>query len=300
MYSVGLVIRLITQFTSLRLSLRWARAIPALSLTLLFMTSSSFADFGRPIPKEAYTPGIPSELKEIGVTEHLGNSVSISEFTFRDEDGKSVHLSDYFHKKRPVILTLVYYQCPNLCNFQLNGLVHSLRNLDWTAGDQFEIVSVSIHPKEGPELATGKKAAYLKAYERPKAAAGWHFLTGDESQSKKLASELGFGYRYDEQEKQYAHSAAIFVLTPEGKISRYLYGIEFPNKDLRLALLEASNGMIGTVVDRLLLFCYRYDPQTRKYSVYLTKLMQAGCGSTVVIFGGYLAIFWRRQRRKGA
>jgi protein SCO1/2 len=186
-----------------------------------------------------------------------------------------------------------------LCGFLADGLLKSLKTLDWTAGEQFEIVTVSIHPKEDPALATQKKINFLNHYNRPQAASGWHFLTGQEDQIKKLANELGFGYRYDTAEKQYAHSAALFILTPQGKISRYLYGIEFSNKDLRFALLEASNGKIGTVVDRLLLFCFRYDPQTRKYSVYLTRLMKAGCGATVLIFGGYLMIYWRRQR-KGA
>jgi protein SCO1/2 len=145
----------------------------------------------------------------------------------------------------------------------------------------------------------GRKTSSIRSYGRPQASRGWHFLTGEEDQIRKLASQVGFGFRYDDREKQYAHSAAVFALTPEGKISRYLYGIEFSNKDLRLALLEASNGKIGTVMDRILLFCYRYDPVTRKYSIYLTQLMQAASVGTVVIFGAYLAIFWRRQR-KGA
>lgn len=246
----------------------------------------------------SYATEIPPELKDVGITENLGKSVDLS-LQFKNEDGNLVPLSSYFHKGRPVILTLVYYECPNLCNFLLNGFVTSLKPLDWTPGDKFDIVTVSINPKESTALANQKKASYLKAYGRPEAAAGWHFLTGDEDQIKKLALQVGFGFRYDAEDKQYAHSAALFALTPEGKISRYLYGIQFEVKDLRLALLEASNGKIGTVVERLMLFCYRYDPKTRKYSVYLTKLMQAGCGATVLIFGGYLGLFWRRQR-KGA
>lgn len=246
----------------------------------------------------AYATSIPDELKDVGITEHLGSSVDLS-LQFKNEEGKRVPLSDYFHKGKPVILTLVYYECPNLCNFLLNGFVTSLKPMDWTPGDKFDIVTVSIHPKETPALAAQKKTSYLQAYGRPEAAAGWHFLTGDEDEIKKLASQVGFGFRYDAADKQYAHSAALFALTPEGKISRYLYGIQFEVKDLRLALLEASNGKIGTVVERLMLFCYRYDPKTRKYSVYLTKLMQAACGGTVLIFGGYLVLFWRRQR-KGA
>ncbi len=242
---------------------------------------------------------IKPDPKEIGVTEHLGNQIEIGDYSFKDETGKTVQLSDYFNKGHPVLLSLVYYECPNLCNFMLNGLVTSLKQLDWTPGEKFEIVTISINPHETSDLASRKKTSYINAYGRPEAASGWHFLTGEESQIRKLSSEVGFGYRYDPVEKQYAHSAVLFALTPQGKISRYLYGIEFQNKDLRLALLEASNGKIGTVVDRLLLFCYRYDPQTRKYSVYLTKLMQAGCGGTAVVFGGYLMVFWRRQR-KGA
>ncbi|MBC7693279.1 MAG: SCO family protein [Methylotenera sp.] len=241
---------------------------------------------------------IPPELKDVGIFEKLGKTVSIRDLTFKDESGATVSLSKYFNAKKPVLLSLVYYECPNLCTFVLNGLVNSLKTFPWTPGKEFEIVSVSINPKDTPELATRKKAAYLQALSRPEAAAGWHFLTGEESLIKKLASEVGFGYRYDKNEGQFAHSAALFVLTPEGKISRYLYGIEYPQKDLRLALVEASQGQVGTVVDRFLLFCYRYDPQTRKYSMVLTNVMQAGAAGTTVLFGGYLAVFWTRQRKK--
>lgn len=243
---------------------------------------------------------IPTELQGIGITEHLGDQISIADkdsFHFTDDTGKPVHLSKYFNRGKPIILALVYYRCPNLCNFLLNGLTKSLKKLDWTIGEKFEIVNVSINPVETPDLAKAKKDAYIKDYGRPEGAAGWHFLTGNEPDIEKLAAEVGFNYRYDMNEKEYAHSAAIFILTPDGKISRYLYGIEFQQKDLRLGLLEASNGKIGTMVERLLLFCYRYDPQTRKYSVYLSKVMKAGCAGMIVIFGGYLAIFWRRERR---
>jgi protein SCO1 len=242
---------------------------------------------------------VPDELKGIGITEHLGDQVFLGDYTFKNETGKDVKLADYFHAGRPVLLTLVYYECPNLCNFLLNGLVKSLKTLDWTPGKNFEIVTLSINPNEKPELAEKKKAAYLESYGRKEADVGWHFLTGDDAQVRKLADQVGFGYRYEPKDAQYAHSAAIFVLTPDGKISRYLYGIEFKKTDLRLSLLEASNGKIGTIIDRILLFCYRYDPQTRKYSIYLTKVMQAGGGLTLLIFGGNLALFWRRQR-KGA
>lgn len=242
---------------------------------------------------------VPDELKDSGVIEHLGADIAPADYRLTDEEGRSVQLSDFFKRGKPVLLTLVYYQCPNLCNFMLNGLVSSLKSLDWSVGDQFDIVAVSIDPTETPELARRKKEAYLRAYGRMSAEVGWHFLTGSEDQVRKLAAAVGFGYKFVPEEKQYAHSAVIPVLTSSGVISRYLYGIEFRKSDLRLAVLEASHGKVGSVVDRLLLFCYRYDPKTRKYSVYLNSLMQVGCGLTVLIFGGYLAIFWRRQR-KGA
>jgi protein SCO1/2 len=167
--------------------------------------------------------------------------------------------------------------------------------MDWIPGREFEIVNVSIDPRETPRLAAEKKAAYLSSYGRPEAGNGWHFLTGTEEQIKKLASQVGFGYRYDKRDQQYAHSAVLFALTPEGKISRYLYGIEYRPKDFRLALLEASSGKIGTVIDRLLLFCYRYDPITRKYSMVITKVLQFSSLVTVLLLGGYLVLFWRRQ-----
>ena len=240
---------------------------------------------------------LPEQLKDVGITEKLGQSVAIHELKFRDEAGQPVTLSKYFASGKPVMLNLVYFSCPHLCTFVLNGTVDSLKKFEWTPGEQFEMVSVSIDPTETAELAAKKKESYLESLGKPAAAKGWHFLTGEESQIKRLASEIGFGYRYEASEKQYAHAAANFVLTPEGKISRILYGIEYAQKDLRLSLVEASNGKIGTIVDRFLLFCYRYDPVTRKYSIYLTKIMQAGCAATILVFGGYLALFWRRQRR---
>jgi len=243
---------------------------------------------------------LPDALKEIGIAEHLGSLVSIKNLVFKDEAGKSVHLSDYFRSGRPVILNMTYFECPNLCTFVLNGLVSSLKEIEWSPSRQFEIITVSINPRETPELASNKKRSYLTSYDRAGAENGWHFLTGADDQIHKLADEVGFRYKYDPTEKQYAHSAALFVLTPEGKISRYLYGIEFTPKDMRLALLEATSGKIGNVVDRILLFCYRYDAKTKKYSVYLGKVMQAGGAGTILIFGGYLAVFWRSQRKRDA
>jgi protein SCO1/2 len=267
---------------------RIIRAFIGLPVVLSFvMSAAAIAD-------------VPAELQGAGITEHPGDSVLLNDPAFRDENGTPVHLSQYFKNGKPVVLVLAYFECPNLCTFVLNGVTDAMKGLEWLPGKQFEVVTLSINPREKPELARAKKATYLASLGKPEAAAGWHFLTGDEGQIRKLAGAVGYGYKWMEQDKQYAHSAAIFVLTPDGRLSRYLYGIEYKPKDLKLALLEASNGKIGTVIDRILLFCYRYNPQTRKYSVYLTQLMQASGAGTVVVFGGYLAIFWRRQRKKSS
>lgn len=240
---------------------------------------------------------VPDELKGIGVTEHLGEQVAIQDLKFQDELGKDVKLAQYFKGNRPVLLTLVYYECPNLCTFVLNALVDTMKGIPFTPGKEFDIVTVSINPKEKPEIAAKKKEAYLESYGRKEAASGWHFLTGQEAQIQALAKQVGFGYRWDPNEQQYAHSAVLFLLSPDGKITRYLYGIAWQPRDLKFALMEASQGRVGSVVDRILLFCYQYNPMTRKYSLYLTKVMQAGSAGSVLFVSGYMAVFWRRQRR---
>lgn len=240
---------------------------------------------------------VPVELQEVGIQENLGDGISL-DLTFIDEAGSKVPLQSFFNGERPVILNLVYYECPNLCNFLLNGFVEGLSHLEWTAGEEFEIVTISIDPREGPPLAAAKKESYLKLYNRPEAKSGWHFLTGSESNIGQLADEIGFRYRYDEDQKQYAHAAAIFVLTPQGEISRYLYGIDYPPRDLKLALLEASEGKIGNPIEKFLLFCYHYDPKGQKYALFATNLMKVAGGGAVVgivVFLSYLGI---RQRRK--
>ena len=243
---------------------------------------------------------LPFDPKDIAISEHLGGQVATHEIRLRDESGKEVQLSQYFGSRKPVLLALVYFECPSLCNLVLNGILKGVKALDWVPGQEFEIVTVSIKPQETPELAAKKKANYVQNLGPGKlgAADGWHFLTGSEEQTRKLADQVGFGYRWDPRTQEYAHSAAIFILTPEGKISRYLYGVDYSLKDLKLSLLEASGGKIGTVIDRILLFCYRYDPITRKYSVYLTRLLQGTSLGLTILLGGYLLLFWSRQRRE--
>ncbi|MEN9722051.1 MAG: hypothetical protein RJB38_37 [Pseudomonadota bacterium] len=264
-----------------------------------FGDGASFSAFAAQAsaPSSSQTASVPEPLQAAGITEKLGQKVSLSGLSFRDEQGQLRTLSQYFGRGRPVVVAMIYYECPNLCNFLLNGLTETLKKSDWTPGNQFEVLAVSINPRETPELAAKKKQAYLASYGKPETASGWHFLTGEESQIKQLAFELGFGYNYDEKEKQYAHSAALFVLTPEGQLSRILYGIEFKPRDLRLALVEAANGKVGTVVDRFLLFCYRYDPSLRSYSVYLFNVMRIAGLITAVMIVGTLGLIWNRQRR---
>jgi len=240
---------------------------------------------------------VPPQLEDVGIEEHLEAEIPMG-LEFRDEYGAVVTLGDYFDGTKPVILTLNYYKCPMLCGLQLNGLLDGLMDLDWTPGQEFELVTVSINPLETPALATEKKQNYIKRYERPSAARGWHFLTGREPEIRQLASTLGFGYFYDRETGEYAHAAAIFIATPDGRVARYLYGIEYPEKRLRLALLEASNGEIGTTIDQLILYCFHYDPSSRRYAPVAMNIMRLGGGATALVLGLSLGGYWLREARR--
>jgi protein SCO1/2 len=238
----------------------------------------------------------PRELEEVGVTERLNSNIDLN-LTFIGEDGYSHPLSEYFHTGRPVILNLVYYSCKMLCNIVLNAQVQALRQLDWTPGDQYEIVTVSIDPAENFQLARDKKAAYLASYERP--APGWHFLTDEHDNARKLARQVGFGYKYDEQSDQFAHPAVIFLLSPEGRVCRYLYGIHFKPLDVRLGLTEAAKGKTG-VTERILLFCFHYDPAAKGYVPFAQNFMKIGGILTILIFGFVLYRLWLFERHRAA
>lgn len=239
----------------------------------------------------------PQQLEGVGITEHLGDHVNL-DLNFRNEQGEVVPLRTYFKDHKPVLLTMAYYSCPSLCNFHLNGLNDAFKKMSSPIGSEFNVVVVSIEPKETPELASAKKASYIKAYGRPEGAAGWHFLVGDEPQIRELAKQVGFGYRWDEEQKQWAHAAAAYVLTPEGRISRYLYGIDFDPKTVRLSLVEASNGRIGTLVDKLILYCFHFDPKASKYTLYAFNVMRSGSVLVVIVLAIFLAPFWFRNRRE--
>lgn len=236
-------------------------------------------------------------LDKVGVEEHLDARLPL-ELEFIDEAGRTVRLGDYFDGARPVILTLNYYRCPMLCGLQLNGVVTGLEDVDWTPGVEFEMVTVSIDPLETPELAQAKKENYLKRYQRPAAARGWHFLTGRQVNIERLAETVGFGYTYDVASGQYAHAAAIFVITPDGRIARYLYGIEYPPKSLKLALMEASEGKIGSAFDQLIMYCFHYDPASRRYAPVAMNIMRVGGGATALLLGVTLGTWWLRESRR--
>lgn len=235
---------------------------------------------------------------DMRINERLGERADIENLEFMDESGKNVKLSQYFSSGKPVFLTFVYYKCPGICNYLLNGFVNSLRALEYSAGKEFEIVTLSINPKEDSKLAAEKKATYLKEYGRLEAEKGWHWLVGREDQIAAFAKQAGFGFRYDEATGEFAHSAGIFVMTPDGRFSRVLFGVDYPYRDLKLALLEASEGKIGTVFDRVMMFCYRYDPFTKGYGVHGLRLMQLLSTLMILGMGFYLYRFWSRDRRR--
>jgi protein SCO1/2 len=235
----------------------------------------------------------PELLKQVGIDQKLNQTIPLN-LAFRDENGQTVQLAQFFGQK-PVILTLVYYNCPMLCTQVLNGVESGLKELQTDIGKQFEVVTVSIDPTESHVLAKVKQEMYVGMYGRPAAAQGWHFLTGDEPQIKQLADAVGFRYAYDPDTKQFAHASAIMLLTPEGKISRYFYGIQYPSRELRLGLVEASEGKIGTPVDQVLLFCYHYDPKTGKYGLLISRVIQAGGALTVFVLGVAMLILFRGE-----
>jgi protein SCO1/2 len=241
---------------------------------------------------------LPPEMQQLTIEEKLGNKVKVNDLTFTNELGEKVNLGDFFNKGKPVLLTMVYYRCPGICNYLLNGFVNSARSLEFEPGTDYEIVTVSMNHREGPDLALAKKDTYVRQLGRLGSEAGWHWLVGAEDQIAKLAEQIGFRYAYDEASGEYAHSSALFVLTADGRLSQVLYGVDFPYRDLRLALVEASEGKIGTILDRVMLFCYQYDPFQRGYSLQALRLVQAGGLLTLLILGSYMFLFWRRERRK--
>ena len=257
------------------------------SMALVCMTSTAHVQLNL---------GVPEELKGVDIIENLDAQLPL-DARFVDDAGRQVSLRDYFDGKRPVLLQLGYNRCPMLCSLVLNGTFDGLKGVDWTPGNEFELVSVSIDPTETAMLAKAKKESYLADFDRAGAAPGVHFLTGTEVMSKAVADAVGFQYKR-QPDGEYAHAAAIFLIKPDGKISRYMYGAKFEPKDLRMGLLEASQGRIGTTLDRFILWCHIYDPDARGYVLQARKVMTIGGAVTLVALGLGLGAFWRTELRK--
>jgi protein SCO1 len=263
-------------------------------LSLLLVASSAW---GQGMSKGIMSPPSnvrPPYLENVGIEQHLDAQVP-PDLAFVDDTGRQVKLGDYFGKK-PLILNLVYYNCTMLCGEALAGLTGAIRLVKFDVGNEFDIVTVSFNPQETPEIAATKKKDYLKRYGRPNAATGWHFLTGPPESINALTKAVGFQYQYDPKIQQYAHATAIMVLTPQGRISRYFYGVDFPPKDLRMGLVEASQGKIGNAVDQVLLYCYHYDPATGKYGAIVSNILRLGAGLTILILGGLIFVLLKLER----
>ena len=261
---------------------------------LLLLASTAF---GQAMSKGIMSPPAnvrPPYLENVGIEQHLDAQVP-PDLAFVDDAGHSVKLGDYFGKK-PLILNLVYYNCTMLCGEALAGLTGAMKMVKFDVGNEFDVVTVSFNPQETPAIAAAKKKDYVKRYGRPDAASGWHFLTGSAESINALTRAVGFQYQYDAARNQYAHATAIMVLTPQGRISRYFYGVDFPPKDLRMGLVEASQGKIGNSVDQVLLYCYHYDPATGKYGAVVSNMLRLGGGLTILILGGLLFILFRLEK----
>lgn len=250
-------------------------------------------------PSVTTSNGLPPALKEIGIEQRLGEQLPL-DAEFRDETGKLIKLGDLFGKGRPVVIAFVYYECPMLCSQVLNGLTGSLKGISFNAGKEFDVIAVSFDAAEfeRSDLAATKKAGYMERYGRPGTETGWHFLTGSEESVKAITEAAGFSFKWDEESKQFAHSAAIMVATPEGKLSRYFYGIDYSPKDLKFGIMESAEARVGNPAEQLLLYCFHYDPSTGKYGLAILSLIRLGGIVTLLGMGFAGFVFWRRSKRK--
>jgi protein SCO1/2 len=267
--------------------------------SVVLMAVGAMCAYAQYKPTSLPSSTLPARLDGVGIDEHLGRTIDL-DLSFINEDGQSVKLGEFFNKGRPVLLDLVYYTCPQLCTIILNGQASAMKGVPWTPGTEYEVVTVSIDPREDFKTAREKKAALLGSYGRP--APGWHFLTDHDDNAKKLAEQMGFHYRWDPQIGQFAHASAIMILSPTGKISRYLYGITFRPFDLRFALTEASENRTTFSVEKVLLFCYHYDASEGKYVLFAENFMRAGGILTVLVLGWFLFRMMRADkltRREG-
>jgi len=266
----------------------WSLLLASVLLLPLAVRADTQPAVGQPASAQ------PAALRDVGLDQRLGERVPL-DLTFRDESGAPVVLGSLF-RGRPVVLNLVYYKCPMLCTLVLNGLLSAMKALPFDVGREFDVITVSFDPRDTPEMAAQKKAAYLEQYRRPGAAEGWHFLTGDAASIERLAGAVGFRYRYDPERQEFAHAAGIEVLTPQGVLARYFFGVEFSPRDLKFGLMEAADNRIGSPIDQLLLFCYHYDPSTGRYGAIVLEGIRAGGVLTLLALGGFIVWALRRER----
>ncbi len=248
------------------------------------------------LPAAAQLNKLPEPLETVGFEQRIGDSLPL-DAEFVDANGARVALGDLLGE-RPAILVPVYYECPMLCGLVLNGLTTTLRVLELDTAEDFELIVFSIDPGETPEIARSRRDTHLARYDRPGAGAGWHFLTGDEASIRRVADAIGFSYTYRPETDEYAHAAGLVVVTPDGRIARYFYGVEYAPRDLRLGLVVAADGQLGGVVDQVLLYCFNYDPSTGKYSAVVMNIVRAGGLATLAVIGLTLLVFWRRERHQ--
>ncbi len=272
---------------------------PLAALAIAFAPAASQAHaqspFGGGYQAPAPTTDAAPELEGVTILDKLDSQLPL-DATFVDDNGKTIAFRDVLPKDRPIILQLGYLKCPMLCSLVMNALVRGLNGVDWTAGDQFDIVSISINPDEKPDLAAAKKVGYVAEYGRAGSAKGWHFLTGDEANIRKIADAVGFQYR-KQPSGEFSHAAAVFLVTPGGRLSRVLYGVKYEPADIRMSLLEASEGKIGTTLDRIILWCHIYDPNAGGYVLLAMRIMQIGGALMLLLLGGGLGWFWWREKQ---
>lgn len=250
-------------------------------------------------PTIAEANGIPEALKKIEIEQKLGEQLPL-DTEFKDEEGRLVRLGDYFKKGRPVIVAFVYFECPMLCNQVLNGLTGSLKGISFNAGSEFEVVAISFDAREfdATDVARNKKTGYMERYGRPGTEKGWHFLTGKQESIDKVTSAAGFSYEWDAKTNQFAHAAAVMVATPEGKLSRYHYGIDYAPRDLKFSLMESGESRVGNAAEQLLLYCYHYDPASGRYGLAILNVIRLGGIATILGMGLMALVFWRRNKKK--
>lgn len=277
---------------------------------LIILTSAVFAQKTEHYNSPLYSPktynpnevgtsnGMPNALKKVGIEQKLNGQLPL-DATFKDENGNEIKLGKYFGGGKPVILALVYYECPMLCNEVLNGLTGSLKGISFDAGKDFDVVAISFDTRENdkPGLTKNKKQSYLERYNRPGSADGWHFLTGKQSEIDKVTQAVGFNYTFDEQSNQFAHAGGIMIITPEGKISRYFYGIDYSPKDVKFGVMESAENKIGNPAEQLYLYCFHYDPSTGKYGFAILRVMRLMAVATILGLGIMLFVFWRRSKK---